>query len=283
MSMKAFSFILTRLMIDAINTAVSYIRSKSSLQPEVGVILGSGLGHVVDSIDVETTIPYGEIPGAKASTVLGHQGRLLLGHSNGRPVAVMQGRVHFYEGYEMHEVMFLSRVLGKLGIKKLIVTNAAGGVNTSYQAGDLMLISDHINFMGINPLRGPNVEDLGVRFPDMTEAYPETLRNVARDVAKEIGITLKEGVYLALSGPTYETPAEIRAFRVLGADAVGMSTVPEVIAMSHMGIPVLGISCITNMAAGILKQKLTHQEVMDTTQRVQGEFTKLVLGCIARL
>ncbi|HEX7829551.1 MAG TPA: purine-nucleoside phosphorylase [Thermoanaerobaculia bacterium] len=270
-------------MIDAINTAVSYIRSKSSLQPEVGVILGSGLGHVVDSIDVETAIGYGEIPGAKASTVLGHQGRLLLGHANGKPVAVMQGRVHFYEGYEMNEVMFLSRVLGKLGIKKLIVTNAAGGVNTSYVAGDLMLISDHINFMGLNPLRGPNVEELGVRFPDMSEAYPEALRNMAKDVAAEIGLKLKEGVYLALSGPTYETPAEIRAFRVLGADAVGMSTVPEVIAMSHMGIPVLGISCITNMAAGVLNQKLTHQEVMDTTQRVQAEFTKLILGCIAKL
>lgn len=270
-------------MIDAINTAVSYIRSKSSLQPEVGVILGSGLGHVVDAIEVETAIPYGEIPGAKASTVLGHQGRLLLGRANGKAVAVMQGRVHFYEGYEMSEVMFLSRVLGKLGIRKLIVTNAAGGVNTSYQAGDLMLISDHINFMGMNPLRGPNVEDLGVRFPDMSEAYPEALRNIAKEVAGAMDLKLQEGVYLALSGPTYETPAEIRAFRVLGADAVGMSTVPEVIAMSHMGIPVLGISCITNMAAGILKQKLTHQEVMDTTQRVQGEFTKLVLGCIARL
>jgi purine-nucleoside phosphorylase len=270
-------------MIDAIDTAVSYIRSKSSLQPEVGVILGSGLGHVVDAIDVETAIGYGEIPGAKASTVLGHQGRLLLGHANGKPVAVMQGRVHFYEGYEMSEVMFLSRVLGKLGIKKLIVTNAAGGVNTSYVAGDLMLISDHINFMGLNPLRGPNIDDLGVRFPDMSEAYPESLREMAKEVAAEIGLKLQEGVYLALSGPTYETPAEIRAFRTLGADAVGMSTVPEVIAMSHMGIPVLGISCITNMAAGVFKQKLTHQEVMDTTQRVQGEFTKLVLGCVAKL
>jgi purine-nucleoside phosphorylase len=274
--------ILPAAMIDAIQNAVSYIRSKSTLQPEVGLILGSGLGHVVDAIDVETAIPYGEIPGAKASTVLGHQGRLLLGRANGKPVAVMQGRVHFYEGYEMSEVMFLSRVLGKLGIGKLIVTNAAGGVNTSYQAGDLMLISDHINFMGMNPLRGPNIDDLGVRFPDMSEAYPEALRNVAKEVAAEMGLKLQEGVYLALSGPTYETPAEIRAFRVLGADAVGMSTVPEVIAMSHMGIPVLGISCITNMAAGILKQKLTHQEVMDTTQRVQAEFTKLVLGVLAR-
>ncbi|MFP5247114.1 MAG: purine-nucleoside phosphorylase [Thermoanaerobaculia bacterium] len=270
-------------MIQAITEAVTYIRSKSSLEPQVGVILGSELGNVVDAVDIETSIPYGEIPGARASTVLGHQGRLILGRAKGTPVAMMQGRVHFYEGYEMDEVMFLARTLGRLGIQKLVVTNAAGGINTSYKAGDLMLISDHINFMGVNPLRGPNVEELGVRFPDMSEAYPETLRNLAREVASGFGLSLQEGVYLALSGPTYETPAEIRAFRVLGADAVGMSTVPEVIALSHMQIPVLGISCITNMAAGILKQKLTHQEVMDTTARVQKEFTQLVLGVIERL
>ena len=270
-------------MIESIQNAVEYIRSKSSLQPEVGLILGSGLGHVVDAIDVETAIPYGEIPGARASTVLGHQGRLILGRSKGLPVAVMQGRVHFYEGYEMEEVMFLSRILGRLGIKKLVVTNAAGGINTSYKPGDLMLITDHINFMGANPLRGPNIEELGLRFPDMSDAYPESLRDIAKDVAKDIdGIKMQEGIYLALSGPTYETPAEIRAFRIIGADAVGMSTVPEVIAMSHMGVPVLGISCITNMAAGILKQKLTHEEVMDTTQRVQSQFTELVLGVLAR-
>ncbi|HUP63362.1 MAG TPA: purine-nucleoside phosphorylase [Thermoanaerobaculia bacterium] len=269
-------------MINAMNEALKYVRSKSSIQPKVGVILGSGLGDVVDAVEVEVAIPYAEIPGARASTVMGHQGRLILGRANNVPVAVMQGRVHFYEGYEMDEVMFLSRVLGRLGIDKLVVTNAAGGVNTSYIAGDLMLISDHINFMGVNPLRGPNVEDLGLRFPDMTEAYPASLRNVAKEVGSTLGLQLKEGVYLALSGPTYETPAEIRAFRTLGADAVGMSTVPEVIAMSHMGIPVLGISCITNMAAGILNQKLTHEEVMETTQRVQKQFTALVLGVIGR-
>jgi purine-nucleoside phosphorylase len=268
---------------NALNEAAAFVRSKSALAPTVGVILGSGLGDVVDAIDIETAISYGDIPGARASTVLGHQGRLILGHAKGVPVAAMQGRVHFYEGYEMDEVMFLSRMLGRLGIKKLVVTNAAGGVNTSYKAGDLMLISDHINFMGVNPLRGPNIEDLGVRFPDMTEAYPRSLRDIAREVAAGIGVQLQEGVYLALSGPTYETPAEIRAFRVLGADAVGMSTVPEVIAASHMQIPVLGISCITNMAAGILNQKLTHQEVMDTTARVQKEFTALVLGVLERL
>ncbi len=269
-------------MIEAIGEALHYIRSKSSIQPEVGVILGSGLGNVVDAVEIDAAIPYADIPGARASTVMGHQGRLILGRANGLPVAVMQGRVHFYEGYEMDEVMFLSRVLGRLGIKKLIVTNAAGGINTSYVPGDLMLISDHINFMGVNPLRGPNVDELGLRFPDMSEAYPESLRKIAREVGTSLGQNLKEGVYLALSGPTYETPAEIRAFRVLGADAVGMSTVPEVIAASHMQIPVLGISCITNMAAGILKQKLHHQEVMDTTARVQKEFTALVLGVLSR-
>ena len=270
-------------MIESINNAVAYIRSKSSLQPEVGVVLGSGLGNVVEAVDIEATIPYSEIPGARASTVLGHQGRLVLGHAKGTPVAMMQGRVHFYEGYEMQEVMFLSRVLGRLGIRKLIVTNAAGGVNTSYTPGDLMIISDHINLMGVNPLRGPNIEDLGVRFPDMSDAYSEELRGIAHEVAGQIGLEVKEGVYLALSGPTYETPAEIRAFRILGADAVGMSTAPEVIAMAQMQIPVLGISCITNMAAGVIKQKLMHQEVMDTTARVEKQFTALVLALIERL
>jgi purine-nucleoside phosphorylase len=267
-------------MIEAIEQAVSFIRSRSSLQPRAGVILGSGLGNVADSVEIETAISYGEIPGAKASTVLGHQGRLILGRTNDMPVVLMQGRVHFYEGFEMNEVIFLTRVLGRLGIETLLVTNAAGGINTSYTPGDLMLISDHINFMGMNPLRGPNLEDLGVRFPDMSEAYPEQLRETAKAVASRIGLELKEGVYLGLSGPTYETPAEIRAFRTLGADAVGMSTIPEVVAAAHMGIPVLGISCITNMAAGVLKQKLTHQEVIDTTARVEKEFTALVLGLL---
>lgn len=270
-------------MIQKIDEAVSFIRSRSAIQPRVGVILGSGLGDVVDAIETEVAIPYSEIPGAVASTVAGHSGRMILGHARKVPVVVMQGRVHFYEGYEMGEVLFLSRVLGRLGIGTLLVTNAAGGVNTSYQAGDLMLISDHINLSGVNPLRGTNVDELGVRFPDMSEAYSESLREMAKRVAKEQGLKVQEGVYLFLSGPTYETPAEIRAFRTLGADAVGMSTVPEVIAMSHMNIPVIGISCITNMAAGILKQKLTHQEVMDTTARVQQQFTNLVLGILARL
>jgi purine-nucleoside phosphorylase len=271
-------------MLQTINEAVSAIKAKSRVEPKVGIVLGSGLGNVVDAIAAEATIPYAEIPGAKGSTVWGHSGKMILGHAGKLPVVVLSGRMHFYEGHAMGSVVHLARVAAKLGIETLIVTNAAGGVNTKYVAGDLMLISDHINMMGTNPLLGPNIDELGPRFPDMSEAYPKNLRDLARDVGKNIeGLRLQEGVYLALSGPTYETPAEIRMLRTLGADAVGMSTVPEVIAMSHMGIPVLGISCITNMAAGILPQKLTHQEVMDTTARVQSQFTALVLGILERL
>jgi purine-nucleoside phosphorylase len=270
-------------MLEAIDKAVAAIRKRSKLQPVVGVVLGSGLGNVVKAIDVETEIPYAEIPGAKASTVLGHSGKMIVGHAGKVPVVVLSGRMHFYEGYEMREVTLLARVIGRLGIKKLVVTNAAGGVNTSFKPGDLMLISDHINMMGVNPLRGPNIDELGPRFNDMSDAYPESLRNLAKDVAKENGIMVQEGVYLALSGPTFETPAEIRAFRTLGADAVGMSTVPEVTVMSHMNIPCLGISCITNMAAGILKQKLGHEEVMETTARVEKQFTQLIVGVLQRL
>jgi purine-nucleoside phosphorylase len=271
-------------MLQSINDAVNAIRKRTTLEPRVGIVLGSGLGNIVDAIKAETTIPYDDIPGAKGSTVAGHSGKIILGHAGKLPVVVLSGRMHFYEGHAMGAVVHLARVAAKLGIKTLIVTNAAGGVNTSYSAGDLMLISDHINMMGTNPLLGPNIDELGPRFPDMSEAYPESLRKMARDVGKNIkGLKLQEGVYLALSGPMYETPAEIRMLRTLGADAVGMSTVPEVIAMAHMGIPVLGISCITNMAAGILKQKLSHQEVMDTTARVQQQFTALVLGVLDRL
>ncbi len=270
-------------MLQTIEKAVAHVRSRTKIQPRAGVVLGSGLGNVMSSVEVETEIPYAEIPGAKASTVVGHAGKMVLGRVGSLPVVVLSGRMHFYEGHEMPEVMLLSRIIGRLGIRKLVVTNAAGGVNTSFKAGDLMLISDHINFMGVNPLRGSNIDELGPRFPDMSEAYPESLRTIAREAAAELKIPLKEGVYLALSGPSYETPAEIRAFRTLGADAVGMSTVPEVIAMAHMNIPVLGISCITNMAAGILKQKLGHTEVMETTARVEKQFTSLIVGILKRL
>ncbi len=270
-------------MIQAIDEAVAFVRSKTKLQPVAGIVLGSGLGNVVDAIDTDAVIPYSEIPGGAASTVWGHSGKMIIGRAGEVPVVVLAGRMHYYEGHDMRAVVHLARVAGRLGIKNMIVTNAAGGVNTSFTPGDLMLISDHINLMGGNPLLGPNIEELGPRFPDMSEAYPENLRTMAREIGRDLGLTLKEGVYLALSGPAYETPAEIRMLRTLGADAVGMSTVPEVMAMSHMNIQVLGISCITNMAAGVIKQKLTHQEVMDTTARVQTQFTALVLGVLKRL
>ncbi|MGA7615947.1 MAG: purine-nucleoside phosphorylase [Thermoanaerobaculia bacterium] len=269
-------------MIEKLTEAAELVHSRSKLRPRIGVILGSGLGNVVDALEIETSIPYEEIPHAETSSVVGHSGRLVLGRSGDSAVAVMQGRVHYYEGHSLEDVVFLPRLLARLGAELVIVTNAAGGVNPDFRPGDLMLISDHINFLGVNPLRGANREELGVRFPDMTEAYPAELRRVAREIAEGMGLGLKEGVYIAVSGPSYETPAEIRACRVLGADAVGMSTVPEVIALSHMQVPVLGISCITNMAAGILPRKLTHSEVIETTRRVEREFTGLVLALLER-
>lgn len=270
-------------MLEKIEEAVEFIRKRSSGTPRVGVILGSGLGDVVDALDVRDVIEYGEMPNTPSSGVAGHKGRAVLASSNGIPLIVLQGRVHFYEGWEMDDVVFLARVLGRLGIEKAVVTNAAGGINLDYQPGDLMLISDHINLFGTNPLRGPNMDPLGARFPDMSEPYPESLRLVAKRVAEEQELPLKEGVYVGVSGPSYETPAEIRAFRVLGGDAIGMSTVPEVIALSHMNIPVLGISCITNMAAGILPRKLTHDEVIETTARVREDFSRLLISVVGRL
>ncbi|HVR43986.1 MAG TPA: purine-nucleoside phosphorylase [Thermoanaerobaculia bacterium] len=270
-------------MLDRIDRAAAFIRSKSPVRPAAGIILGSGLGRFADSVDDSVVIPYGEIPGAPVSGVAGHSGRLVLGRVAGVPVAVMQGRVHYYEGFEIDDVVFLPRVLGRLGIGTAIVTNAAGGINAKFRAGDLMLISDHLNFFGVSPLRGKNLDQLGPRFPDMTEIYPAALREIARAVAREQKLELREGVYLGLPGPAYETPAEIRAFRTLGADATGMSTVPEAIVFSHMQIPVLGISCITNMAAGVLPQKLTHAEVLETTARVEGTFVDLMRGVVERV
>jgi purine-nucleoside phosphorylase len=270
-------------MLTKLDDALKYVQSKSDLRPELGVILGSGLGDVVDAIDVSVRIPYGEIPHAPVSKVVGHSGNMILGTIGAKPVVILQGRVHYYEGWAMDEVLFLARLLGRMGVKQVIVTNAAGGVNTSFAAGDLMLISDHINLLGTNPLMGPNLDPLGPRFPDMSDAYTASLRALAKDVAQTIGLKVQEGVYIAVSGPSYETPAEIRAFRVMGADAVGMSTVPEVIAFAHMGMKVLGISCITNMAAGVLPKKLDHSEVLETTARVQKEFTAFVLGILGKM
>lgn len=271
-------------MIEKVNEAVGYIRQRYAEPAELGLILGSGLGSFAETVQDAVRIPFGDIPHFPVSSVAGHAGSLILGRLHDRSVAVMQGRVHYYEGYGPDEVIFPARVLHGLGLGALIVTNAAGGINREFRPGDLMLIKDHINFMGYNPLRGRAAVEFGPRFPDMSYAYTPSLRQLARATAADLGLsaTLREGVYLAVSGPSYETPAEIRAFGIWGADAVGMSTVPEVVAASQMGLKVLGISCITNMAAGILDQPLTHQEVLDTTARIQDQFTRLLTEITVR-
>jgi purine-nucleoside phosphorylase len=251
-----------------LDEAAALLGSRTPLRPAIGVILGSGLGAFADSLTEAVTVPYPEIPHFPASTVVGHGGALAVGRSRGVPVAVMKGRVHFYEGYSLEQVVFPARVLGRLGVKTLVVTNAAGAINTSFAPGDLMVIEDHVNLLG-NPLLGPNEEALGERFIDMSEAYDRGLRDVAEAACRATGVRSHRGVYLALTGPSFETPAEIRMFRTLGADAVGMSTVPEVIAARHMGIRVVGLSCITNMAAGVLDRKLDHREVLETGERVK--------------
>lgn len=248
--------------------------------PAVGVVLGSGLGALADAVQ-GTAIPYADIPGFAASTVPGHAGRLVIGRLEGRPVAVFQGRFHLYEGYDPADVTFPVRVLRELGAATLIVTNAAGAVNPDFRPGDLMLIADHINLTGRNPLVGVGDERLGPRFPDMTNAYDPELRSLARRVGEALGIALREGVYAGLLGPSYETPAEIRMLRVLGADAVGMSTVAEVIVARQVGLRVLGVSCLTNMAAGILPQPLSHEEVLETGRKAARTFTRLLRGVIA--
>ena len=269
--------------------AAEFIRSKYSKEIKIALVLGSGLGAFADDLENAVRIPYEEIPHFARSTVEGHAGQLVLGEVGGVPVAVQQGRFHFYEGYEMEQVIFPMRVFGLLGIKNVILTNAAGSVRTSLKQGNLMLIRDHINLMGENPLRGANDERFGARFPDMTEVYCTEYQQLAGTIAKEIAeekalpIFLKRGVYCALSGPTYETPAEIRMFRLLGADAVGMSTVPEAIAARHQGMKVLGISCITNMAAGMSDDVINHQEVMETGAKVASIFKELLRRIILQL
>jgi purine-nucleoside phosphorylase len=263
--------------------AVGYIQPKLKEKPTIGLVLGSGLGVLADEIENPTVIPYQEIPGFTVSTVVGHKGQLVIGRLQGKQVVAMQGRFHYYEGHDLADVVFPIRIMKLLGVETIIVTNAAGGVNESYRPGDLMLIKDHINLTGRNPLIGPNDDSLGTRFPDMSEAYSKAMREVAKSVAAEQGIPLQEGVYAGLLGPSYETPAEIRMLRILGGDAVGMSTVPEVIVAKHMQMQVLGISCISNMAAGILEQPLSHEEVMETTEKVKAKFLALVQGILARL
>ncbi|WP_189597000.1 purine-nucleoside phosphorylase [Paenibacillus elgii] len=270
-------------LLKNIKEAAEYIRGKYPEKPEISLILGSGLGVLADLVEGGVTIPYEDIPHFPVSTVEGHAGELLLGKVEGKHVLMMKGRFHMYEGYGVETVSFPVRVMKELGVEKLLVTNAAGGINTSYEVGDLMLIRDHINFTFRNPLIGPNHSELGVRFPDMSEAYSRRLREAAKEVAAEQGLKLQEGVYLGLLGPSYETPAEIRMMRTLGGDAVGMSTVPEVLVARHAGIEVLGFSCISNMAAGILDQPLSHAEVMETTERAKPKFLKLVLGIISRI
>ncbi|SDJ66297.1 purine-nucleoside phosphorylase [Sediminibacillus albus] len=266
-----------------IQESAAFIQSKLQAEPEIGLILGSGLGVLADEIENPVAISYKDIPHFPESTVSGHKGQLVAGQLEGKQVIAMQGRFHFYEGYSMEQVTFPVRVMKKLGISRLFVTNAAGGINENFQPGNLMLINDHINNMGTNPLIGPNEEELGPRFPDMSQAYNKELLKHAKQCADTLDLSIQQGVYVGNTGPTYETGAEIRMLRTLGGDAVGMSTVPEVIVASHMGIQVLGISCISNMAAGILDQPLSHDEVIETTERVRQDFLSFVKEIVKTL
>ncbi|MDZ5782366.1 purine-nucleoside phosphorylase [Marinococcus luteus] len=263
--------------------AVQYIQSNISTVPTTGLVLGSGLGVLADEIKNPVVLKYEDIPGFPVSTVEGHAGQLVFGELEGMQVAAMQGRFHYYEGYSLQEVTFPIRVMNALGVKRLLVTNAAGGVNHDFEPGDLMIIDDHINWLGDNPLIGKNDAELGPRFPDMSSAYSKGLAKIADEAALSLNIRIQRGTYMANTGPAYETPAEVRMARVLGADAVGMSTVPEVIVAVHGGMEVLGISCISNLAAGMLDQPLSHDEVMDTTSKVQEDFLKLMKETLRRI
>lgn len=263
--------------------ARKYIRERCDVEPRVGIVLGSGLGGFAEELTDATTIPYGDIPGWPRSTAVGHAGKLVIGKLEGVPVAVLSGRSHLYEGYTPARVTFGVRVLRLLGVRSLVLTNAAGGINLSYGQGALVLISDHINLQGVNPLAGANEDDFGPRFPDMSEAYASEYRATAKRVARELGVELHEGVYAAMLGPSYETPAEIRFLRTIGADLVGMSTVAEVIVANHMSMKVLAISCVTNMAAGILAQRISHEEVLETGERVRGTLVDLLRHVIPQL
>lgn len=270
-------------MFHKITEAAEYIKKQKNVQPKMGIVLGSGLGAFVDSVEDATVVPYSDIPHFHETTVEGHEGRLILGKVEGKDVIIQQGRLHAYEGLPMQEVVFPVRVMASLGVENLILTNASGGINLNFRAGNLVCIKDHINLMGRNPLIGPNLSELGPRFPDMTKAYHPELRSLIMESAKEIGIELPEGVYAGVLGPTYETPAEIHYLRTIGADMVGMSTVPESIAGNHLGIKVCGVSCITNMAAGIEDEKLDHADIKDTALKVMENFSQLLKGTIKRI
>ncbi len=271
-------------LLGRLDASADWIRGKRDAAPRVGLVLGSGLGSFAGKLKNRVAIPYEEIPHFPVpSGVVGHAGELVLGDAGRTSVAVLSGRVHFYEGRPMPEVVFPARVLARLGVSAVVLTNAAGGIRRTFKPGDLMLIADHINAFGTNPLLGPNEDSLGPRFPDMSAVYDPALRKLARETARKLSVPLREGVYLGTTGPSYETPAEIRAYRVIGADAVGMSTVPEAIALSHTGVRVLGISTITNMAAGILPQPLDHAEVLATTKRVGERFVRLLTALVPKI
>jgi purine-nucleoside phosphorylase len=269
--------------LEQVDAAVAAVRHRAGALPDVAVVLGSGLGDFANRLTGATTIPYGDLPHWPTSNVIGHAGQLVIGMLAGKRVAALSGRVHFYEGHDLRTVSFAARVIGRLGVKVLILTNAAGGINVNLKPGTLMVMDDHINLLGSNPLVGANEDTWGARFPDMSEVYSKRLRRIADEVARAQGLAIGHGVYVALHGPSYETPAEIRFLRAIGADAVGMSTVPEAIVARHMGVEVLGISCITNAAAGVLPQPLNHAEVMEVAREVRGAFAALLEGIIGRL
>lgn len=264
-------------------TCVESVKAKVDFRPEVALILGSGLGDYADQIEIVQTVDYTDIEGFPTSTVAGHKGRFVFGYVDKTPVVIMQGRVHYYEGYPMSDVVLPTRLMGLLGAKKLILTNAAGGVNFDFKPGDFMMLTDHITTGVPSALIGANLEELGVRFPDMSEVYSTKMQEIVRETAKEQGIALKEGVYAQFTGPNYETPAEIRMARAWGADAVGMSTACEAMAARHMGMEICGISCITNLAAGMSKEELNHKEVQETADRVAKQFKTLITGIITRI
>jgi len=264
-------------------SAARLLLSRMALRPRIGMVLGSGLGGLADELTEATRVPYAEIPNFPRSTAIGHAGQMVIGKAGDVPVAAMQGRVHLYEGYSPQQVAFPIRVFGRMGIRAVILTNAAGGINLEYKQGALVVISDHINLQGHNPLVGRNDDRLGLRYPDMTQAYWKPYRQIALEEARRLGVNVYEGVYAAMLGPSFETPAEIRFLRTIGVDVVGMSTVSEVVAARHMGLRVLAISCVTNMAAGILDQILTHEEVLETGERVKGAFTALIKAILPRI
>ncbi len=266
-----------------ITEAVGAIRKLTPVRPSIGVILGSGLGGLADEVTDPVVIPYTDIPHFHGTSVEGHAGRMIIGHFHGVPTVFLQGRFHLYEGYAMEEVVFPTRTVCGLGVETLVLTNAAGGINTRFRPGDLMIIDDHLNLMGDNPLKGPNLAQLGPRFPDMSEAYSHAAISTLHTCAEELKIPIHHGVYAGLLGPTYETPAEVRMYRGLGADAVGMSTVPEAIAANHLGVRVAGLSCITNLAAGLSPHKLSHQEVIDNSKIGVEKFKRLLQVAIPRL